>query len=620
MEVSNATDTAPAGWQTDNWGTNTASFTYATNNGHTGNDSAKVQITKYTSGDAKWYFTPVAVQPNMQYTFSDYYESTIATSLVVRFDDGSGNYTYVEPTDPASASAWTQATTTFTTPSTAKYVTVLHLIAGVGTLQTDDASLVAAATSLPQVSITGPTSDATVSGSAVTLSAAAIDSTGIASVQFQVDGANVGQAVTNSPYQYVWDSSTVGNGTHSITAVATSTDGQSATSTSVGVQVSNAAQTNGNVVPNPTLNIVNPSDSTEPDSWWPVTWGTNTTSFSYLKTGDNDTNSLKVQTTAYTSGASEWMFASQQATPDTQYKFSDYYKSNIPSEIEIEFNMSDGTQLYQQLGLPQKSTSWTQFTTVFNAPIGTESFSVYQFIQEVGYVTTDDYSITPYTPIGFNEPLVTLTFDDGYASTFENGLPLLQKYGFTSTQFIITDEINGSDFMTPQNLQTMYQDGNEIASHTVTHDDMTQETSSQLKTELSQSQQQLTAWLGIPITDIAYPYGLYNSAALTATAKYYTAARGVEDGLNSKDVFNPYDLKVENVFTTTTTAQVADWVKQAQTTNTWLILVYHSVSPTPTDENNVTPTQLDSQLAVIKASGVKVENMNTAFSEVTSQL
>jgi len=174
--------------------------------------------------------------------------------------------------------------------------------------------------------------------------------------------------------------------------------------------------------------------------------------------------------------------------------------------------------------------------------------------------------------------------------------------------------------MTPQNLQTMYQDGNEIASHTVTHDDMTQETSSQLKTELSQSQQQLTAWLGIPITDIAYPYGLYNSAALTATAKYYTAARGVEDGLNSKDVFNPYDLKVENVFTTTTTAQVADWVKQAQTTNTWLILVYHSVSPTPTDENNVTPTQLDSQLAVIKASGVKVENMNTAFSEVTSQL
>ena len=66
--------------------------------------------------------------------------------------------------------------------------------------------------------------------------------------------------------------------------------------------------------------------------------------------------------------------------------------------------------------------------------------------------------------------------------------------------------------------------------------------------------------------------------------------------------------------TTTTTAQVADWVAQAQATNTWLIIVYHSVSATPTDANNVTPTQLDSQLAAIKASGVKVEGALSAHS------
>jgi peptidoglycan/xylan/chitin deacetylase (PgdA/CDA1 family) len=376
-----------------------------------------------------------------------------------------------------------------------------------------------------------------------------------------------------------------------------------------------------NVVPDPTLNTVDPNNSTEPNSWYPVTWGTNTTKFSYLKTGQDDTNSIEAQITSYTSGASEWLFDAQPVTADTQYKFSDYYKSNISSEVEIAFNMSDGSTLYEQLALPGASTSWKQLSTVFNAPLGAQSFQVYQFIQKVGYVTTDDYSVTPYTPSGFNRPLVTLTFDDGWQSTFTNGIPLLQKYGFTSTQFIITDEVNEPDYDTVANLNAMAAEGNEIASHTVTHDDMTQETSSQLKTELSNSKTQLQKWLpGVPITDFAYPFGLYNATDQTATAEYYTAARGVEPGLNSKDEFNRYDLKVENVFTTTTAAQVADWVKQAQATNTWLIIVYHSVSATPTDSNNVTPTDLDNQLAAIKASGVTVENMNTALAEVMSQL
>ena len=106
----------------------------------------------------------------------------------------------------------------------------------------------------------------------------------------------------------------------------------------------------------------------------------------------------------------------------------------------------------------------------------------------------------------------------------------------------------------------MYTDGNEIASHTVTHTDLTTETSAQVLSELSASRTALQAITATPITDFAYPFGEYNTSVISQVKSYYSAARGVEDGLNSKDNFNAYDLKVEKRLRHNHTAQIADWV------------------------------------------------------------
>jgi len=71
----------------------------------------------------------------------------------------------------------------------------------------------------PTVSLTAPAAGATVSGS-VTVSASASDNVGIVGVQFRVDGVNFGTEDTRAAYSRTWDSLTVGNGTHSLTAVA----------------------------------------------------------------------------------------------------------------------------------------------------------------------------------------------------------------------------------------------------------------------------------------------------------------------------------------------------------------------------------------------------------------
>jgi peptidoglycan/xylan/chitin deacetylase (PgdA/CDA1 family) len=288
------------------------------------------------------------------------------------------------------------------------------------------------------------------------------------------------------------------------------------------------------------------------------------------------------------------------------------------------FNMSDGSIDYEFIGLPGPASTWTKFSSDFSIPQDTQTMTVYHLINTVGSLSTSDFSMTTYKPVGFKRPIVTLTFDDGYQDTDTYGLPILQTEGMLSTQFIITDLVGQPNYMTVAEVQALHSDGEEVASHTVTHDDMTQETASQVTTELSQSQSILKGWIGTPVTDMAYPYGLYNSSVQAATSKYYSGARGVEDGLNSKDNFNPYDIKVQNIYDTTTTAQVADWVTQAQTTDTWLVLVYHSVDPSSNpyggEEWNVTPTQLTAQLGAIKNSGITVETMQQALAEVEAQL
>lgn len=137
-----ATNSVPADWEEGNWGTNTANFTYL-NTGHTGSHSLEVSLTSYSSGDAKWYFDPINVSSNTSYTYNDYYESNIASDVVVQFEDNSGNYTYEDLGAANAASAWTEYSGNFTTPANTANVTVFHLISAVGNLTIDDASLTA---------------------------------------------------------------------------------------------------------------------------------------------------------------------------------------------------------------------------------------------------------------------------------------------------------------------------------------------------------------------------------------------------------------------------------------------------------------------------------------------
>lgn len=90
----------------------------------------------------------------------------------------------------------------------------------------------------PVVSISSPVNEATVSGT-ITITAGVTDNTAVAGVQFKVDGLNQGAEDTTAPYSVSWNTTSVANGNHIITAVARDTSSNSSTSTPVNVTVNN---------------------------------------------------------------------------------------------------------------------------------------------------------------------------------------------------------------------------------------------------------------------------------------------------------------------------------------------------------------------------------------------
>lgn len=90
----------------------------------------------------------------------------------------------------------------------------------------------------PSATFQTPANNAKVEGT-VSL---AVNTIGAPSVQFKVDGQDIGSPVTGTPYQLNWDTTTMPNGTattngtHTITAVSTNFTGSSTTSITVNVQ------------------------------------------------------------------------------------------------------------------------------------------------------------------------------------------------------------------------------------------------------------------------------------------------------------------------------------------------------------------------------------------------
>lgn len=124
-----------------------------------------------------------------------------------------------------------------------------------------------------------------------------------------------------------------------------------------------------------------------------------------------------------------------------------------------------------------------------------------------------------YNYLVFNEPLpekpILITFDDTREEQYRIGASEMKKHGFKGVFFIMTVSINKPGYMTKEQIKNLSDDGHAIGGHTWDHHMVTKYDGSDWQLQLVRPKEKLEAIVGKKITDFAYPFGLWNTAAIS---------------------------------------------------------------------------------------------------------
>lgn len=144
-----------------------------------------------------------------------------------------------------------------------------------------------------------------------------------------------------------------------------------------------------------------------------------------------------------------------------------------------------------------------------------------------------------YTHLNSKKPqkVVGISFDDGYKNNLTNALPILKKFGFTATIYIVSQNIGGSNhwdidkgikkqmMLSENDINKWIDSGMEIGSHTQNHQDLTSCSNETAISEIIQSKIDLEQRFKTPINHFCYPYGNFNNKIIDLIKKagYHTA-------------------------------------------------------------------------------------------------
>jgi peptidoglycan/xylan/chitin deacetylase (PgdA/CDA1 family) len=125
---------------------------------------------------------------------------------------------------------------------------------------------------------------------------------------------------------------------------------------------------------------------------------------------------------------------------------------------------------------------------------------------------------------------VILNFYDNDIGQFTNAKPILDKYGFKGTFFIVCRwaSSDSPDRMTWNEITQLYREGHDIESHSTSHKVLSRLSASDLDYQVGQSKQCLHEHLGIEPTVFSPPHGRgwNNATVIDSISEYYDLSIG----------------------------------------------------------------------------------------------
>jgi len=190
--------------------------------------------------------------------------------------------------------------------------------------------------------------------------------------------------------------------------------------------------------------------------------------------------------------------------------------------------------------------------------------SLCRVLKDYNYETITFMDLLNYIDFGkaLPERPVIITSDDGFQDVYTNGFPILKKYGYKMTVFLVTGAVGETDADRKTNayfnsrtdvirpiliwpeIKEMHEYGCEFLSHTVNHVRLGLASDEEFLYELKQSKEDIESHLGNEILFYAWPYDNNSPLKwhLIPEAGYRGAVR-YGTGIEDMRTINLYDIK-----------------------------------------------------------------------------
>lgn len=182
--------------------------------------------------------------------------------------------------------------------------------------------------------------------------------------------------------------------------------------------------------------------------------------------------------------------------------------------------------MYHQIAIPPAKGTRLRGSTVHPKRFANQM----RLLKMLGYTGLSLSELVPYIQGRKKGRVVGITFDDGYQNVHDNALPILTRLGFSSTNFIVTSEMDGqntwaqqagspaADLMCEASILNWVKAGQEIGSHTVSHPRLAEIELDEVYEQLGKSKSQLESLLQQEVSSFCYPYGSVNKAVQDSVA------------------------------------------------------------------------------------------------------
>jgi len=182
--------------------------------------------------------------------------------------------------------------------------------------------------------------------------------------------------------------------------------------------------------------------------------------------------------------------------------------------------------------------SMPKSTVMRSLHVPPKRFNIQMWLLHIlGYKGLSMRELEPYLDGKKDGKVVGITFDDGYQNNLINAAPILKKYNFSATCYLVSQRIGTSNLwdldkgitqrplMTQSEIKEWLSLGLDIGAHSLTHPILEELSLDESKDEILSCKNDLEQIFKVSIKDFCYPFGRFNEVIrnLTKDAGYRTA-------------------------------------------------------------------------------------------------